>query len=119
MDKSKVLNALGKRIRELRRKRGFTQAKLAELADLSNNYIGYLERGTQSPSIDTMERLSKALGVKLKEFFVFPEDVEYKPLHEDKKEEILNRLIGCLKDEDINYISMLYRLARRGRKGKS
>lgn len=114
-----TIKLLGKRIWELRRKRGWTQAKLAEMADLSDNYIGYLERGVQSPSIDTLERLSKALKVGVKEFFVFPGDVEHKDIRRDKKEYILNKLVSCLKEEDINYISMLYRLARRGRKGRA
>ncbi len=86
----------------MRQIRGYTQAKLAELADLSDNYIGYLERGVQSPSIDTLERLSKALGVSIKEFFIFPDDAEYREVRRDKKEYILNKLVRCLKEEDIN-----------------
>lgn len=36
---------LGQRIREQRRKKGWTMDKLAEKADLSVNYVGDLERG--------------------------------------------------------------------------
>ena len=39
---------LGQRIREQRRKKGWTMDKLAENADLSVNYVGDLERGTLS-----------------------------------------------------------------------
>ena len=50
--------ALGQRIRDLRRKRGLTQEKLAELVDLSVPYISHLERGTKKPI-----RLAECLGV--------------------------------------------------------
>ena len=48
--------ALGKEIRELRRKRNLTQEKLAELADLS-------ERGTKKPSLAVLVRLADSLDV--------------------------------------------------------
>ena len=38
---------LGQRIREQRRKKGWTMDKLAEKADLSVNYVGDLERGVE------------------------------------------------------------------------
>ena len=43
---------LGQRIREQRRKKGWTMDKLAEKADLSVNYVGDLERGVKTPSLD-------------------------------------------------------------------
>lgn len=54
---------LGKQIREFRRKRGITQEKLAELADLSTPYISHLERGTKRPSLAVLTRLAECLGV--------------------------------------------------------
>ena len=43
---------LGQRIREQRRKKGWTMDKLAEKADLSVNYVGDLERGVKTPRLD-------------------------------------------------------------------
>ena len=54
--------ALGQRIRDLRRKRGLTQEKLAELVDLSVPYISHLERGTKKPSLAVLIRLAELLG---------------------------------------------------------
>ena len=48
---------LGQRIREQRRKKGWTMDKLAEKADLSVNYVGDLERGVKTPSLDTFIRI--------------------------------------------------------------
>lgn len=54
----------GKRLRELRLAHDVSQEKLAELADLHRNYVGTLERGLQSPSLDAICKLAHALKVK-------------------------------------------------------
>lgn len=54
---------LGQRIREQRRKKGWTMDKLAEKADLSVNYVGDLERGVKTPSMDAFIRIVEALDV--------------------------------------------------------
>jgi transcriptional regulator with XRE-family HTH domain len=55
---------IGKRIKELRKKRGLTQEKLSEVADIDYKYIQRLE-GKNPPAlkVDTVERLAKALKV--------------------------------------------------------
>ena len=54
----------GKRLRELRLERGVSQEKLAEMANLHRNYVGVLERGVQSASLDAICKLARALKVK-------------------------------------------------------
>lgn len=54
---------LGKRIREERQKLGLTQAKLAEDVDISDTYMGAIERGERSLTLDTLVRLVNRLGV--------------------------------------------------------
>jgi len=54
----------GKRLRELRLERELSQEKLAEMADLHRNYVGVLERGVQSASLDAICKLAAALRVK-------------------------------------------------------
>jgi transcriptional regulator with XRE-family HTH domain len=44
-----------------------SQEKLAEKADLHHNYIGELERGEKAASIDSLLKIAKALGVKVRE----------------------------------------------------
>lgn len=44
-----------------------SQEALAEMADVHPTYIGLLERGLRTPSIDVADRLSKALGKSLSE----------------------------------------------------
>lgn len=54
---------LGRRIREERQKLGLTQAELAEAVDISNTYMGAIERGERSLTLDTLVRLVNRLGV--------------------------------------------------------
>lgn len=58
-----VVQHFATRLRELRRRRGHSQAELAEAATLTPTYIGKLESGTSAPTIDTVDRLATALGV--------------------------------------------------------
>ena len=61
--------ALGNRIRELRKGLGLSQEDLAERAGLHWTYLSDLERGRQTPTMDVVNRLARAAGVTLAEFF--------------------------------------------------
>ena len=54
---------LGIRIREERKKLNLTQAQLAEAIDISDTYMGAIERGERSLTLDTLVRLVNRLGV--------------------------------------------------------
>jgi transcriptional regulator with XRE-family HTH domain len=54
---------LGGRIREERQRLHLTQAALAEAIDISNTYMGAIERGERSLTLDTLVRLVCRLGV--------------------------------------------------------
>ena len=56
---------LGERVRKLRALRGLTQAELADRASLSEEWLRRIERGTTSPSFDTIEALGRALNVSI------------------------------------------------------
>ena len=59
-----------RRLRELREAAGLTQEDLAEAAGtMSLSYVGALERGDKSASLETVERLARGLGVDPAEFF--------------------------------------------------
>ena len=52
---------------ELQKEISEVQEKLAELSDLSKTALGAIERGTSSPSIDTLDRIAAALEIELSE----------------------------------------------------
>jgi len=54
----------GAMIRRLRKEKGWTQAKLAARAEVTQGYIAQLEAGTrQRLSLEVADRLARALGV--------------------------------------------------------
>lgn len=54
---------LGLRIREERLKINLTQEQLAEAIDISNSYMGQIERGERSVTLDTLLRLTNKLSI--------------------------------------------------------
>lgn len=60
---------LGQQVRSLRVERGLSQADLADAAGTSEEWIRRIERGARSPSFDTLEALSAALGVSVARLF--------------------------------------------------
>jgi transcriptional regulator with XRE-family HTH domain len=56
---------LGKKIRELRRERGWRQIDLAAHAELSKTHVNELERGKREIGLHALERLAEALDLKV------------------------------------------------------
>jgi transcriptional regulator with XRE-family HTH domain len=59
---SDLAKAFGETVRRLRADRGLTQPQLADEAGLSEEWVRRIERGSASPSFETIEALAKALG---------------------------------------------------------
>jgi transcriptional regulator with XRE-family HTH domain len=59
---------LGRRIRELRTKRGWNQAYLAEISGLGKIFISQLENGRKVASIATVEILATSFEMSISEF---------------------------------------------------
>jgi transcriptional regulator with XRE-family HTH domain len=61
---SKEILTIGKNIRKLRKQKGLSQDRLSKLADISYNTVIKLESGNiTNPSIDTLQKLARALSV--------------------------------------------------------
>ena len=59
---------LAKNIERLRKAKGLSQEKLARLADVANNTLIKMESGeNQNPTLDTLKKVAKALGVSVDE----------------------------------------------------
>src|SRR5205809_5047632 len=61
----RVRKLLGQRLRALRKQRGWSQEKLGDQSSLSGKFVGEVERGEKSISIDSLYKVSVALGVPL------------------------------------------------------
>jgi transcriptional regulator with XRE-family HTH domain len=58
-----LIQVFGQVLRELRESKKLSQEKLAEYCDLDRTYISLLERGLRQPTLTTIFRLSKVLGI--------------------------------------------------------
>jgi transcriptional regulator with XRE-family HTH domain len=62
-----VRKFLGQRLRALRKQRALSQERLGERSGLSGKFIGEVERGEKSISVDSLYRVAVALDVPLRE----------------------------------------------------
>src|SRR5690606_26360854 len=68
--REKVLEvAIGREVRAFRKKLGITVADLASTTEISLGMLSKIENGITSPSLTTLQALSRALGVPLTAFF--------------------------------------------------
>lgn len=100
MHEIKIL--LGKRIKELREKRGLTQQQLAELAGIDQRNLSKIECGVTFPS-KSLAELSKALDISLPRLFEF----EHVNLTPDNMRELIRSKLDSIKDE---HVQIIYRL---------
>lgn len=66
---SDIAKAVGKRLRSCRQGLGLSQEKLAEQAGLHPTYIGQVERGEKNLTIESLEKITKALDYPIAEVF--------------------------------------------------
>lgn len=62
---SDVAIRFGLRLRELRREQGVSQEELAARAELHRTYVSSVERGERNVSLETVEKLAKALKLRM------------------------------------------------------
>jgi transcriptional regulator with XRE-family HTH domain len=60
---------VGRNVRRLRLAAGLTQAALAERMGVDRAYVSGLELGQRNPTVVTLWHITKALGVKIRDFF--------------------------------------------------
>jgi transcriptional regulator with XRE-family HTH domain len=61
--------ALGERIRQLRKERGWRQIDLAEEAGIHENYVSDLEQGKKEVCLRTLQTIAKAFDLTVAELF--------------------------------------------------
>lgn len=66
----KLRRLVARNLRRLRQKSGLSQEELADRAGLNRNYVGMIEREENSPTVDALEVIAKALNIDAAELFV-------------------------------------------------
>jgi transcriptional regulator with XRE-family HTH domain len=69
--KDAVLLAFGKRVRDERKKRGYSQESFAEVVGVHRTYIGMIERGEKNITLINILKIANALNMKVKDLFDF------------------------------------------------
>jgi len=64
-----VIKAFGRRLRDLRISHGLSQELLANMAEIPLSQVGRIERGEINPTLSTINALSTALKITIKELF--------------------------------------------------
>ena len=70
----KTITNLGKRIKEIRLRKGLTQEGLSARSGLTKSYISLLEAGKKIPAISTLSGIAVALGMTIGDFFESKDD---------------------------------------------
>ncbi|MBX9865913.1 MAG: helix-turn-helix domain-containing protein [Burkholderiales bacterium] len=58
-----TLKIIAENVKAYRLAKNISQEKLAEIADVHRNYIGHVERAERNMTIDSIEKIAKALDV--------------------------------------------------------
>jgi len=97
---SDIKKLLGKRIRQIRKSKNYTQEQLAELVGIGTANISYIETGRFAPSTDTLAKLSEVLGAAPYEFYMF----EHLKSTKEMKQELNNAF-----ESDENLLALVYK----------
>lgn len=62
---AKLTKTICKRIKKYRNDLGITQEDLAEKVGVSRVYIGYVEQGRNTPSLEILEKIAKSLKISI------------------------------------------------------
>ena len=98
---------IGARIRAERRRLDLTQEKLSEMADISESFMGHIERGGRTLSIETLAKIANALNLSIE--YILCGEFNYQPdMLPAEFQDALNRMSGSQRKV---FISMMKTLA--------
>jgi len=75
-------------VKRIRRERGLSQRRLAELAGVNKVTLVHIETGKSSPNVETLEKLADALEVEVADFFPKSQSALFPPDAEQRREEL-------------------------------
>ena len=88
----------GNRLKEIRKKKHFTQFQLAEMSNIDEKHLSYIECGGSFPKADLIEKFAKILKIEPSELFEF---APQKPKSEIIKE--ITKKLETSSDKELRY----------------
>ena len=104
-------NTFGKKLQAIRKSKGYTQAKLAELADVHEKHISKLELGTYMPSFTTLSKVLKALDLNIEDVGLNLENV---PANDNPFYIKSMQILNSASDEELEFYYSLLKTAQKG-----
>ncbi len=71
MGRTSSKQKLGKKLHDLRKSQSMSQERLSLAAKVDRSYISEIENGLRNPSLQTLEKLAKALNAKVSDLTSF------------------------------------------------
>jgi transcriptional regulator with XRE-family HTH domain len=105
---SKLAAHVGAKIRMFRKNRGLTQEQLGEKVQQPQSYLGGIERGEKNISLDTIDKIANALGIRPVDLFsTYSETRKTDTLDKEKLADAITLLLKSRSVEEIKIISKL------------
>jgi transcriptional regulator with XRE-family HTH domain len=99
-----IRTEVGRRIRELRKSRGWSQEMLGEVADLHPTYVGGIERGERNVALENLAQLATAFGLSLSQLFDFQKE------RHSKRDLLRANIIASLSKRDEGELRLLQKI---------
>lgn len=70
MESKPIAKQFGVVVRKLRTNRGMSQEAFADLCGVHRTYMGAIERGEKTVTIETAGKIAKALNIRISQLFI-------------------------------------------------
>lgn len=101
---------VGRRLRQMRKEKGLTQAALAEKAEMIDTYLAGVERGERNIALETLEKIVKALDAEPMDAFRFGSLEPGKGIEE--KRDVIRLLAAFLEERSLEEIDLVRKMAK-------
>lgn len=101
---SELSHLVGMRIKELREAMGLSQADFSVVAKLSRAYIGQVETGRKSLTLDSLIKITDALEISLSDFF---SSIKSEWLNNTDASNFYRKLLSLTKKEQIDFLQII------------
>ncbi|BFT72315.1 helix-turn-helix domain-containing protein [Paenibacillus sp. P36] len=106
MNGNSILTMVGKRIRQIRKLKGYTQEELGEKCGFHFSYIGGVERAEKNISLINIQKLANALEVPVQEFFSYEKTSFRKNTEREDVLTDVNELLLEMKTQDLKKVRL-------------
>lgn len=98
---------IGEQVRYYRRMRKLSQEDLALMAGINPAFVGHIERGIKSPTVNTLIKITQALDISLAQLFTLRESEEQTTRQREEDLARISLELQNLSDEDVSSMAQI------------